>query len=70
MLEEIQEQVRQIYAFKEARMEDSKNLIKTGEAQYRNTKIVLWLLNRLKTHQQQERDDFFAGLNQNLNDQF
>ena len=60
-IKQIKEQVNQIYMIKVKRSD-----IKEADVQFKNTKIVAWLLNRSQNSLKEEREDFFKRVNKEL----
>lgn len=61
-IEDISEQVNNMYNFKRQRMGE-KSQSELADIEYKNTKIVAWLLNRPISSSKVEREDFFKRLN-------
>lgn len=62
-IDEIQDKVQQIFKF-------TNNSTESNDLDFKNQKLVAWLLNRKKEVQQQERKLFFKQINEELQSEF
>ena len=64
-LKEIKDKIDQIY---HAKVKGSEEGVE-ATMQFKNTKIIVWLLNRNKEHMRDEREDFFNTVNLELREE-